>query len=198
MAAEGAVAISLSTLVQPLPITSALFPSTLPVQEENLVATMDLDLFSKKELLHLFKEISRSNQLISTETQLFERFLSRIQPHRTPSATKGAATGGKEATDEDGKNQRSENDAQQATASSTAAQQPQAGGGANNANRRDKKKKNEKTKEVEKIAVLTVDQKADIAIKEQEELRDEIDRIRKDWEKDADNLKVIHRDMCQL
>jgi hypothetical protein len=57
--------------------------------------------------------------------------------------------------------------------------------------RREKKKKGDKLKEVGKPLLLTVEQKCDIATREIEELRDEIQNDKEEWAKIIDDCKVL-------
>ena len=59
-----------------------------------------------------------------------------------------------------------------------------------NNTRRDKKKKGEKQKEVDRPVLLTLEQKSEIATREVEELRDEIQNSKEEWAKIIDNCKA--------
>jgi hypothetical protein len=57
--------------------------------------------------------------------------------------------------------------------------------------RREKKKKGEKVKEIDRPVLLSSEQKSDIASRELEELKDQIQRDKEEWGKIVDNYKVF-------
>ena len=201
---------SLSLLSHPHPMAAHTGATLYGAQPEE----MDLEIFSNRDLLSLRNDIQKHNQLMALEVVLFERFLRRVQPaHNSNSngtGTANATTRKDFSTDDDNNNNATTNttlekdllaqqasshaQSQQSQAQQQQQQQQQQQAGAANT-RRDKKKKGEKTKEVERVLTLTVDQKADIAIKEQDELRKEIQETKEEWEREADNLKAEMEEM---
>lgn len=169
---------SLSVLSAPHPIAAATGGLLFNAQPDE----MDLDIFTNRDLLQLQQELAKSNKLAALEVVLFDRFLNRVQPGTiggTLSNTKQQPQG--DDDDDDAKtstnpNRRQNNKDAPQNAGAVAA--------------RDKKKKNEKSKDVEKVVALSTQQKAEIASKEFDERKYEIDRAKEEWEKDMDNLKV--------
>lgn len=128
---------SVSQLALPLPVSTKLFSSTQPFNEEMLKPSLDLTLFSKKELKQLNNEMQRTNLIMKMETSLFESFGRRIQAQRVNS----------------GKEKSAEVDDTTRDGGPSQTQHIPIG---NQNNRRDKKKRTEKSREVEKVAILTL------------------------------------------
>jgi hypothetical protein len=121
----------------------------------------DFDSYTDLDLVRLHDELVKRNNILEAENNLFESYLSRVDPHilkgdeRGDEATKTEDERGKDV----GRTER-------------------------------KKKKGEKTKEADKPILLTPEQKSEIATRELEELRDEIEKQKEDWGKILDNYKV--------
>ncbi|KAJ3071957.1 hypothetical protein HDU98_004522 [Podochytrium sp. JEL0797] len=135
----------------------------------------DFDTYSDIDLVRLNAELKKRNTSLSNENRLFESFMGRV-----------ALGGGASKKDpKDGL----EDPMQLQTQAMTQAQ-AQAQAQADAAGRREKKKKGEKTKEVDKPVLLTPEQKSEIATRELEELRDEIEKQKEEWAKIMDNYKA--------
>jgi hypothetical protein len=124
------------------------------------IETIDFDSYDDKELLHLQSELSKKVAMLDSENLMFESYLTRVAPN---------------GRDEDAQLQQMDQDQVNDKAKEL---------------RRDKKKKGEKQKEVDRPVLLTTDQKNEIATRELEELRDEIQRSKEDWARIIDNYKA--------
>ncbi|KAJ3117234.1 hypothetical protein HDU96_007493 [Phlyctochytrium bullatum] len=126
----------------------------------------DFDTYSDFDLVRLHEELLKRNTLLEAENQLFESYLMRVNPQAMRSEHDQLLDGQKE------------------------------GQAANEGEKRDgrreerKRKKGEKAKEADKPILLTPEQKAEIATRELEELRDEIERQKEEWGKVLDNYKA--------
>ncbi|KAJ3019639.1 UNVERIFIED_CONTAM: hypothetical protein HDU68_010581 [Siphonaria sp. JEL0065] len=130
----------------------------------------DFDTYSDVDLVRLNAELQKRNALLSAENKLFESFLSRVN--------QGLANNSK--NNKDNMDEIIEEEKRQAQAQAQA----------DAAGRREKKKKGEKTKEVDKPILLSPEQKSEIATRELEELRDEIEKQKEEWGKILDNYKA--------
>ncbi|KAJ3043003.1 hypothetical protein HDV00_005909 [Rhizophlyctis rosea] len=135
-------------------------PSFLPVPTEDL----DFDTYTDLELVRLHEELTRKTRLLTLENSLFESFLRRVDPH-SPALAPDTQT----RTDQPPTTQPDSTDQQTSTR---------------------KKKKLLTQKEAYTLISLTPDQKSEIATREVEELRDEIEKKREEWGKVLDNYKA--------
>jgi hypothetical protein len=124
------------------------------------IETIDFDSYDDKELLHLQSELSKKVAMLESENVMFESYLARVAPN---------------GRDEDAQLQQQDQEQSNDKAKEL---------------RRDKKKKGEKQKEIDRPILLTTDQKNEIATRELEELRDEIQRSKEDWARIIDNYKA--------
>ncbi|KAI9328024.1 hypothetical protein DFJ73DRAFT_904462 [Zopfochytrium polystomum] len=152
--------------------------ATLPLLPASALDDGDFDAYSDLDLVRLSDELAKRSRLLHAENLLFESYLTRVSPH---ALRDGVVTGAGEGTAGGGGGGGGADDG---AAAGTVAAAAAAGG------RRDKKKKGDKAKEAEKPVLLTPEQKAEIATRELEELRDEIERQREEWGKVLDNYKA--------
>ncbi|KAG5462139.1 MAG: hypothetical protein BJ554DRAFT_5565 [Olpidium bornovanus] len=131
----------------------------------------DFDSYNDAALVRALKDLEKKNSFFELENRLFHSYLNRVAPH---------ALKGEDEADEKA--------AAAAAPGGTGASAP----GVRHAEKegRAKKKRGDKSKEQEKPVFLTTDQKSEVATRELEELRDEIEKQKADWEKIMDNLKV--------
>ncbi|ORY38847.1 hypothetical protein BCR33DRAFT_700354 [Rhizoclosmatium globosum] len=144
-----------------------------PINQPAELDFADFDTYSDVDLVRLNDELKKRNALLDSENKLFESYLARVNP-ANPNANpnmKRDATAMDEMIEEE-------------------KRQAQAQAQADAAGRREKKKKGEKTKEVDKPILLTPEQKSEIATRELEELRDEIEKQKEEWGKILDNYKA--------
>ncbi|KAI9341998.1 hypothetical protein BDR26DRAFT_859919 [Obelidium mucronatum] len=148
----------------------------------------DFDAYSDVDLVRLNKELQKRNGLLAAENRLFESFLARVNPSNlglglglgaAKNAAANAAAGSANAAAAN-MDELIEEEKRQALAQAQA----------DAAGRREKKKKGEKTKEADKPMLLTPEQKSEIATRELEELRDEIEKQKEEWGKILDNYKA--------
>ncbi|KAJ1553089.1 hypothetical protein HK096_009268, partial [Nowakowskiella sp. JEL0078] len=127
---------------------------------------LDFDAYSDHELIVLFEDLKRTNKFLEQENRLFESNLMRVNPHvlKAEGTLDGKDDMNKETDGQDRKDNRREE--------------------------RHKKKKGEKAKEQDKPILLTPEQKSEIATRELEELRDEIEKQKEEWGKVLDNFKA--------
>ncbi|KAJ3191437.1 hypothetical protein HK101_007712 [Irineochytrium annulatum] len=135
----------------------------------------DFDAYSDADLVRLHDELRKRNTLLEAENNLFESFLDRVVPHALRADHDGTGDGKDGATGAGGGN---------------------GGGGEKESEKKEarreerKRKKGEKAKEVDKPTLLTPEHKAEIATRELEELRDEIEKQKEEWAKVLDNFKA--------
>jgi hypothetical protein len=122
----------------------------------------DFDTYSDLDLVRLHEELTKRNVMMEAENKLFESYLVRVNPH--------VLKGDHEL---DGRREDGQGD-----------------GDKKDIGRERKKKKGEKAKEADKPILLTPEQKAEIATRELEELKDEIEKQKEEWGKVLDNYKV--------
>ncbi|KAJ3128583.1 hypothetical protein HK098_004009 [Nowakowskiella sp. JEL0407] len=125
---------------------------------------LDFDSYSDAELVSLVEDLTRTNSFLEQENKLFETNLLRVNPQ----ALKNDGFDGREES-KDVKDE---------------VQDRLLG------RREGKKKKGEKAKEIDKPILLTPEQKSEIATRELEELRDEIEKQKEEWSKVLDNYKA--------
>ncbi|TPX74457.1 hypothetical protein CcCBS67573_g04278 [Chytriomyces confervae] len=159
----------------------------------------DFDTYSDADLVRLNNELKKRNTLLDNENRLFESYLGRVNPTMGAGATAGAASGGAASSikaallNSGGANNANKDDAIDGLSSQIEEERraaAAAAAAADAAGRREKKKKGEKLKEVDKPIVLTPEQKSEIATRELEELRDEIEKQKEEWGKILDNYKA--------
>ena len=128
------------------------------------------------ELKKLYDEFEKKVNMMELENSVFESHLNRVNP----SVLKGEG----------------ENDNINGNNAKDAGNSNQGGAGKDQGRRDDrllKKKRGDKAKENEVVILLTAEQKSEVANREVEEMKDEIDREKERWEKVTDNLKVLLR-----
>ena len=106
----------------------------------------------------LFYFLSRANEVLAAETQMFERFLKRVEPLKDLAGPP-----------------------HQVSTSSVSFQQEVRGS---------RRRSKSRSSTMDRLLKLTAEQKCDIAQREIEELRDEIDRLNEESEKVLDTYKV--------
>ncbi|KAI8810775.1 hypothetical protein BJ742DRAFT_675548 [Cladochytrium replicatum] len=137
----------------------------------------EFDSYSDQELSKLLEMLIRTNRVLEQECILFESYLHRVNPQAVRGdnpdfAGESAFSNLTRTSDGSG------------FADTTTSERKE--------NRREerKKKKGEKAKEADKPILLTPEQKSEIATRELEELRDEIEKQKEDWGKTMDNVKA--------
>ncbi|KAI8902419.1 hypothetical protein BC833DRAFT_521084 [Globomyces pollinis-pini] len=123
--------------------------------------SIDFDTYNDKELFRLQQELARKVRHLEAENLMFEMYLNRVTPV------------GKEEGD-----------------NPVTQQDTDAGQERGKEGRREKKKKGEQKKEEQRNIFLTYEQKSEIATRELEELRDEIQHSKEEWGKIIDNFKA--------
>ncbi|KAJ3156397.1 hypothetical protein HDU89_004179 [Geranomyces variabilis] len=143
----------------------------------------DFDAYSDEELVRLHDELTKKTQFLEAENTLFDSFLSRVGPDAgVPPATKPLLEG---YTDVEAQGDPAVGAGAVATAPATGAPAPTAPTGA-----RARKKKGEKAEKQQAPILLTSEQKAEIATRELEELKDEIEKQKEEWGKVLDNHRA--------
>ena len=126
-------------------------------------------------LSYIFCEIhSRANEVLNTETQMFEKYLKRVEPKDWEKML---------------------NTPQNLLVSSTpsASTNDLISGG-----RVTRKRSKSRSSTTDRVLKLTAEQKCDIAQREIEEFREEIEKLREDSEKVLDNFRVcLFKDFLQ-
>ncbi|KAJ3393348.1 hypothetical protein HDU84_002143 [Entophlyctis sp. JEL0112] len=143
----------------------------------------DFDAYSDDDLVRLCAELKKRNAALDQENRLFESYHARVNPTTTNTASNGTAAAS--GPDDDRRAGPGTQPHQQYPAGADAAAAAAAAVG-----RREKKKKGEKTKEADKPIALTPEQKSEIATRELEELRDEIEKQKEEWGKILDNHRA--------
>lgn len=133
---------------------------TADAAQDRILQELDFDTYGDQELVALSNELDRKLEVLQSENAMFESFLGRV------------GKDGMEKLDT----------AAQMEADINAAKERDT--------RRDKKKKGEKQKEQDKPLLLTLEQKSDVATREYEELRDEIQRKKEEWAMLMDNCRA--------
>ncbi|EDV25978.1 Coiled-coil domain-containing protein 113 [Trichoplax sp. H2] len=114
---------------------------------------------SDEDLKKLVDETLRNNEVLATETKMFEKYLKRVEPHLSQSKHIAAPL------------------------------LPQLQLDAHTLNK--KRSRMRGTSVTDRLSKLNAEQKCDIAAREIEELRDEIDKSKEDAEKVVDNHKAV-------
>ncbi|KND01403.1 uncharacterized protein SPPG_03213 [Spizellomyces punctatus DAOM BR117] len=154
--------------------------TALPMLEDT-----DFDSYSDAELAKLYEELVKKAQFLEAENTLFESFLNRVGPDVASGASAGAGgakgTAGGEMGYMDLEGPSDFGGLAPGTSGLPAAT-PAAG--------RARKKKGEKVEKHQAPILLTPEQKSEIATRELEELKDEIERQKEEWGKVLDNYKA--------
>jgi hypothetical protein len=134
-----------------------------------LTEDLDFDSFTNAELLHFQQELNKKLQLLSLENATFESYLLRLYPQALKPEGDQKGNGKKQGLGalEDHKEKELQTRREER-----------------------KKKRGEKVKETEEPMLLNAQQKSEVATRELEELRDEMEHQRVEWEKFLDNLKA--------
>lgn len=144
-----------------------------------LPETVDLDVLSDSELELLAKELDHKLHQITAENLVFEAFFNRMLPGSGGLLNEG-----------DGAAQSLEQGAPGGNASSGKKDEDPEAKVNNRNNALNKKKKGEKNKESDRPVLLSMDEKNEIALREMEELRDDVQKRKEDWARVLDNYKV--------
>ncbi|ORZ41679.1 hypothetical protein BCR44DRAFT_1011504 [Catenaria anguillulae PL171] len=176
----------------------------------NTLDQFDFSSYSAAQLEALANELEGKNEYLKLENSIFESFFNRSNSGppssntaggggaTVKSATPGANSSKLAKVTEEGKTDgrgaptpaptRPSDDLTQRATSLAAGQQAAGGGAAGNATKR---KKGDKSKQATDVLVqLTAEQKAEIATRELEELRDELERRRGEWSRIVDNQRA--------
>ncbi|KAJ3115712.1 hypothetical protein HK100_001262 [Physocladia obscura] len=161
--------------------------------------TADFDAYSDHDIVRLNDELKKRNALLDAEINLFDSYLVRVCPPAPLQQQQQSAT----STTTPSKHSPNNHNSQLASnpedfSSDFAAATIDLGGKKPSTTvvtdqlppPLRKKKKGEKTKEADKPIALTPEQKSEIATRELEELRDEIEKQKEDWGKIMDNYKA--------
>ena len=122
---------------------------------------IDFAAISTEDLEKLLNEITTRNGTLSEETALLEQFNTRVHNSNTAGAT-GAYVN-----------------------TNGQSSETRTKGGDDG-----KKKQKDKQKEPEKLLTLSAEQKAEVAARELEELKDRIEKEKQDWEHVSDAIRV--------
>ncbi|TPX62301.1 hypothetical protein PhCBS80983_g00594 [Powellomyces hirtus] len=159
-----------------------------------LLDDADFDAYSDEELVRLHDELTKKTKFLEAENTLFDSFLNRVGPDSTATAaaaatkTAGAMGEGTGFTDVEGQGDPGASIVAGAAATGGPAPittAPVVAPGA-----RTRKKKGEKPEKQQAPILLTAEQKAEIATRELEELKDEIEKQKEEWGKVLDNYKA--------
>ncbi|XP_046340431.1 coiled-coil domain-containing protein 113-like [Haliotis rufescens] len=134
---------------------------TMSVDTSNDTAEDPLQDLTDEQLFQLVEETLRANEVLAAETQMFEKFLKRVEPKDVP----GVAV--------------------QPTLGALQSQSTQEMRGVG------RKRSKSRSSNLDKSLKLTAEQKCDIAQREIEELREEIEKLKEDSEKIMDTYKAI-------
>nr|XP_039257133.1 coiled-coil domain-containing protein 113-like [Styela clava] len=113
-----------------------------------------------EQLCQFVEDTERVNEVIKTETEMFEKFLRRVEPKETTTLTQ-----------------------QQFTSPLPQIQEIHVVRGS-------RKRSKSRSSALDKLLRLTAEQKCDIAQRELEELREEIDKLKEDSERVLDNYRA--------
>ncbi|KAJ3022003.1 hypothetical protein HKX48_007282 [Thoreauomyces humboldtii] len=157
-----------------------------------LLDDADFDAYSDEELVKLHDELTKKTQFLEAENTLFDSFLTRVGPDGAVPGTVGGGgkTGGGNGeggfdVEGGGTNDGGPGAVNSGTPPTASAPTP-----APAAPVRARKKKGEKTEKQQAPILLTPEQKAEIATRELEELKDEIEKQKEEWGKVLDNYKA--------
>jgi hypothetical protein len=152
--------------------------STLPW---DALVNHDFTTYTTPQLIEIASEIEKKNEFLQLETGIFESFLAR-SINSGGNGTSGKANGNeddKATTNPDG-SVRISLPNEEATANQGTTQPT-----------RVKKKKGDKSKPTADVIVyLSSEQKVEIATRELEELKEEVERRKSEWGKSVDNLRA--------
>ncbi|TPX30661.1 hypothetical protein SmJEL517_g05803 [Synchytrium microbalum] len=140
-------------------------PTATDILCDTTTRAEDVETCTNAELSLLLTELKKKNARLETENKLFDSYLARIGPLLPDDNGKmGGATGNKD---------------------SNAL-------GVDDASKKEKKKKGDKNRanEQEKIVLLTPEQRAEVASRALDELKDEIEKEKEGWTRFVDNLKA--------
>ncbi|KAJ3158494.1 hypothetical protein HDU86_002719 [Geranomyces michiganensis] len=144
----------------------------------------DFDAYSDEELVRLHDELTKKTQFLEAENSLFDSFLARVGPDAgVAPATKPLAEG---YTDVEAQGEPTAGTLGTTAVSTTGAAAPAVGA----TGARARKKKGEKAEKQQAPILLTSEQKAEIATRELEELKDEIEKQKEEWGKVLDNHRA--------
>ncbi|KAL3898036.1 MAG: hypothetical protein SGCHY_003014 [Lobulomycetales sp.] len=132
---------------------------------------IDFDIHSDRDLVTLKEEVKAGIAFIEQENRLFQSYILRVNPNALRSSEPAGALGEKGIGSDVLQNQ-------PGNASSLAARKKKDGG----------KKAGDDSRD--KPLVLTAEQKSEVATRELEELRDEIEKRKDDWGRVLDNLRA--------
>jgi hypothetical protein len=139
--------------------------------------SIDLDVLSDAELELLAKELDHKLHQLTAENLVFETFFNRMLPGSGGLLNDGNQNDGAANSLEPGSTGKKDDDPESKIN--------------NNRNNQNKKKKGEKNKESDRPALLSMEEKNEIALREMEELRDDVQKRKEDWAKILDNYKVF-------
>ncbi|XP_046545033.1 coiled-coil domain-containing protein 113-like [Haliotis rubra] len=134
---------------------------TMSVDTSNDTAEDPLQDLTDEQLFQLVEETLRANEVLAAETQMFEKFLKRVEPKDMPGVVVQPTMG----------------------ALQSQSTQEMRGVG--------RKRSKSRSSNLDKSLKLTAEQKCDIAQREIEELREEIEKLKEDSEKIMDTYKAI-------
>ncbi|KAJ1511279.1 hypothetical protein HMI56_005588 [Coelomomyces lativittatus] len=174
------------------------FLDTLSSNNSMLLANVDFSQFTDDQLMEVMNELMKKYEDLSLEIKVFESYYVRSNFSNNPAhppGNKGTTeeektvnTGSSISFSEDGANARSLTPHESASLGVDATQTSMGGG---RGTTRPKKKKGEKVKQPsESVMLLTAEQKSEIATRELEELKDEVEKGKSEWAKVMDNLKA--------
>ncbi|TPX43797.1 hypothetical protein SeMB42_g04582 [Synchytrium endobioticum] len=146
-------------------------PTATDILVDATTRAEEVDTCTNAELALLLAELMKKNVRLETENKLFESYLERVGP-LLPDDVLNAMNGSKGGKNGDGRN--------------TDLNGP----GLNGEEKRKKKGDRNKGSEQEKIVLLTPEQRAEVASRALDELRDDIEREKEGWTRFVDNLKA--------
>ncbi|KAL7749252.1 hypothetical protein RI367_005404 [Sorochytrium milnesiophthora] len=160
---------------------------------------LNFESLSDFDLIHMLEELAKKNDYMALENQLFEMHLKRVTAHALSGAGGAAAAPG--AVGLGSASPSGPAAAAEATAADPAQLQDAARrettvglvlptNATDEASMIRRRKRGDKNKQNEAMATLTPEQKAEVATRELEELRDEIEHEKGEWGKVIDNLKA--------
>ncbi|KAI9098908.1 hypothetical protein DFS34DRAFT_649606 [Phlyctochytrium arcticum] len=156
----------------------------------------DFDTYTDAELVKLLEELVKKTGFLEAENTLFESFLNRVAADGGVSAG-GAGVGGLDGrVGETGGKGEGNGDAAadgaggESAPTSTVTAAPGAPPATRAGVAAARKKKTDKIEKHQAPVLLTAEQKSEIATRELEELKDEIERQKEEWAKVLDNYKA--------
>ncbi|KNE63947.1 hypothetical protein AMAG_09010 [Allomyces macrogynus ATCC 38327] len=149
---------------------------------------VDFDAYTSEQLLALADELERKNDTLALENRLFEQFYQRSTSTGPGPAAVSAGPARPPAWNGAAENV---DDSRSSGGGAVPGDDPTAAAAALATTLRPKKKKGDKVKQMTDVVVLlTPEQKAEIATRELEELRDDMEKRKLDWGKAMDNLRA--------